>query len=102
MTVTRTMITTVTWLVLGRPKRYWSPLLSCRPLSPREVAAPKSVAMIASASTTRPSGFWWAFSPSSGVNVALTSVGAPLRNEKYAMAPPMTAYSAHPLKPQWK
>ena len=41
-------------------------------------------------------------SPSTGVKVALTSVGAPLRKEKYAIAPPMIAYSAHPLKPQWK
>ena len=36
------------------------------------------------------------------MNVALTSVGSPLRKLKYAIAPPMTAYIAQPLKPQWK
>ena len=36
------------------------------------------------------------------MNVALTRIGRFLRNPKYAIAPPITAYIAQPLKPQWK
>jgi len=46
------------------------------------------MAKIASPSIVRPNGCWLARSPSSGVNVELTSFGVPLRNVKYASARP--------------
>jgi hypothetical protein len=95
------MITTATALLFGTPETTWlMPLLSCRPFSPSDVAVPNSVATMASASIVRPSGFALASWPSSGVKAELTSVGSPLRNVKYASAPPMIAYSAQPLNPQ--
>ncbi len=81
ITVTRTMMM-ATWLDFGTPYRYCRPLLSCSPLSPSAVAVPKSVAMIARESTTRPSGVLWASGPNKGVNVALTRIGVPLRKAK--------------------
>ena len=100
--MTTMMMMTATALDFGMSKRYVEPLLSWRPLSPRAVAVPKRVATIASASTSRPSGCSVALGPRTGVNVALTRIGRPLRKLKYAIAPPMTAYIAQPLKPQWK
>ena len=43
---------------------------------------PTRVAMMASASTSRPSGRSCAFGPSTGVNVELTWIGVPLRKAK--------------------
>ena len=80
--VTAMMMMTATVLDLGTSKRYSRPLLSCRPLSPRAVAVPNSVATIASASTSRPSGRVVALGPRIGVNVALTRIGRFLRNPK--------------------
>ena len=89
--VTTRMMTTVIWLFFGTSRRYCRPLLSWSPLRPRAVAVPNRVATMARASMILPMGVWLAFSPSTGVNVALTRTGSPLRNEKYAIAPPMIA-----------
>ena len=51
---------------------------------------------------SRPIGRVETFGPRIGEKVALTRIGWFFRKPKYAMAPPITAYIAQPLKPQWK
>jgi len=88
--VMMTMMTTVTPLDLSSPVRYSRPLFSCNPLRPSDVAVPNRVATMARASMVRPAA---SRAPLHrvAVKVALTSIGVPLRKEKYASAPPMIA-----------
>jgi hypothetical protein len=93
------MITTPTVFDTVTSQRKLSPLLICSAPRPSEVAVPDSVAKIARLSIVRPSGCSLARSPSSGVNVALTRFGVPLRKVKYASADEAPAEVAdHPVE----
>ena len=80
--VMTTMMRTPIAFEIGTSQRKFIPLLICSAPSPSEVAVPNSVAKIARPSISRPTGRSLAFSPSTGVNVALTRFFPPLRKVK--------------------